>query len=277
MHQDTTHLNTGDCTSKFCSPHPSPQACGSALARAHSATQVLKLMYLLSQPLFPADFLLPLITSFFKSPYPPYLSYLWALSPPFFLPLAPLEIWSCFQYERQNKTIKMNKKIKKKGERKSNSHLIYYPGINSISVPGQRSSKKFWQSLGLSAYDLSHSEQWHPEWRSICLKINFIFLLLTAFIWYRMSLWTPNYSLTTAFLQPLCLWPWAQLPPWNAPPTTLCITHVSTHHLTRGSFICAMNAENKIHKIMKPTIQKYKITIFFKVWDTVWYLTHNKI
>ena len=177
----------------------------------------------------------------------------------------------------QNKTIKMNKKIKKKGERKSNSHLIYYPGINSISVPGQRSSKKFWQSLGLSAYDLSHSEQWHPEWRSICLKINFIFLLLTAFIWYRMSLWTPNYSLTTAFLQPLCLWPWAQLPPWNAPPTTLCITHVSTHHLTRGSFICAMNAENKIHKIMKPTIQKYKITIFFKVWDTVWYLTHNKI
>ena len=37
----------------------------------------------------------------------------------------------------------MNEKIKKKGERKSNSHLIYYPGVNSISVPGQRSSKKF--------------------------------------------------------------------------------------------------------------------------------------
>lgn len=49
-------------------------------------------MYLLSQPLLPADFLLPLITSFFKSPYPAYLSYLWALSPHFFLPLAPLEI-----------------------------------------------------------------------------------------------------------------------------------------------------------------------------------------
>ena len=27
----------------------------------------------------------------------------------------------------------------------------------------------------------------------------------------------------------------------------------------------------------KPTIQKYKITVFFRVWDTVWYLTHKII